>query len=73
MADARRHLSVEIELDAHSLSGTVADGGADAQRFRSWLELMNAVELRRPDAGANGAEAGRPLRPARRPTKEIDR
>ena len=47
-AARRRHLSVELEISADSLSGTVADGLDEAERFGSWLELMSVVEARRP-------------------------
>jgi len=51
MAGPRRHLSVDLELDTDSLSGTVSGDGKAGEPFHNWLELMSAVEGRRPEAG----------------------
>ena len=50
MPGPRQHLSVDLELDSDSLSGTVSSDGKDSERFNNWLELMGAVERRRPEA-----------------------
>ena len=59
----RRHLNVEIELDAHTLCGTVTGSGEEAQRFDGWLELMGAIEGRRPPASPGEADASAPGAP----------
>ena len=48
MAGPRRTLNVQLELESDSLTGTISGGGADGERVESWLELMSAVEGRRP-------------------------
>ena len=48
MPGPRQHLSVDLELDSDSLSGTVSSDGKGTERFTNWLELMSAVEGRRP-------------------------
>ena len=46
---APRRLTIDLELDGDSLSGTVSGGGQDAAGFQNWLELLSAIEGRRPD------------------------
>ena len=43
-----RTLDVHLELESDSLTGTVSGGGDDRERVEGWLELMSAVEGRRP-------------------------
>jgi|AntDryMetagUQ889_1029465.scaffolds.fasta_scaffold02050_2 hypothetical protein len=51
-----RHLSVQLDLESDSLSGTISTDGQDAEPFHNWLELMSAVEGRRPQADGRGPE-----------------
>ena len=46
---APRRLTIDLELDCDSLSGTVSGGGQAAARFQNWLELLSAIEGRRPE------------------------
>jgi hypothetical protein len=46
---APRRLTIDLELDGDSLRGTVSGGHQAAARFQNWLELLSAVEERRPE------------------------
>ena len=46
---APRRLTIDLELDGDSLRGTVSGGGEAAARFQNWLELLSAIEGRRPE------------------------
>jgi hypothetical protein len=41
-------LTIAVELDRDSLNGTVSGGGQPVVRFGNWLELLSAIEGRRP-------------------------
>jgi hypothetical protein len=43
-----RRLTIAVELDRDSLNGTVSGGGQPVVRFENWLELLSAIEGRRP-------------------------
>lgn len=60
MPGPRQHLSVDLELDSDSLSGTVSSDGEGTERFNNWLELMGAVEGRRPEAEIRLSEQAEP-------------
>lgn len=51
--DARVHLEVALEVDGHSIRGTVADGVSPPHEFSGWLELMSAFEIARAKAKAD--------------------
>lgn len=74
MPGPRRHLSVHLELDSESLSGTVSSDGKGLECINNWLELMSAVEGRRPGADVRRSERAEPRSDEPRDTsKESER
>jgi hypothetical protein len=59
------HLHLEIKLESEPIAGVVTGPRGDAQRFRGWIELAQAIEQARAPESKTAAARSAPRLGAR--------